>query len=87
MHKKGGISWTVEEILSFRRFLTFFNKKVAVGADNSPLKKSITLSDYLELKSTQNSFSFRVVAVGFNSPSYFSGCFKKQSGVFPRDFI
>lgn len=45
-----------------------FNKKVSVGADNSPLKKSITLSDYLELKSTQNSFSFRVVALSYQSP-------------------
>lgn len=45
-----------------------FNKKVLVGAENSPLQKSITLSDYLELKPTQNSFSFRVVALSYQSP-------------------
>ena len=25
--------------------------------------------------------------VGFNSPSYFSNCFKKQFGVLPKDFM
>ncbi len=45
-----------------------FNKKVKVGAENSPLKRSITLIDYLELKPHQNSFSFRVAALSYQSP-------------------
>lgn len=45
-----------------------FNKKVGVGSEGSPLKQSITLSDYIELKSNQNSFSFRVAALSYQSP-------------------
>ena len=45
-----------------------FNKKVPVGSTDSPLKQSITLSDYLELQSNQNSFSFSVAALSYQSP-------------------
>lgn len=45
-----------------------FNKKVPVGSDDSPLKQSITLTDYLELKSNQNSFSFTMAALSYQSP-------------------
>lgn len=45
-----------------------FNKKVVVGGEKSPLKQSITLSDYLELESSQNSFSFRMAALSYQSP-------------------
>lgn len=45
-----------------------FNKKVSVGSEGSPLKQSITLTDYLELRSDQNSFSFRVAALSYQSP-------------------
>ncbi len=45
-----------------------FNKKVVVGNEESPLKQSITLSDYLELESSQNSFSFRMAALSYQSP-------------------
>lgn len=45
-----------------------FNKKVSVGSEGSPLKQSITLSDYLELRPDQNSFSFRVAALSYQSP-------------------
>ena len=45
-----------------------FNKRIAVGAKDSPLKQSITLSDYIELKSNQNSFSFRVAALSYYAP-------------------
>ena len=45
-----------------------FNKRVAVGDEGSPLKQSITLSESIELKSNQNSFSFRVAALSYQSP-------------------
>ena len=45
-----------------------FNKKVMVGEKGSPLQQSITLSDYLELRSDQNSFSFSVAALSYQSP-------------------
>lgn len=44
-----------------------FNKKVVVGAEHSPLKQSITLSDYVELNARQNSFSFRVAALSYQA--------------------
>ena len=47
---------------------SLFNKEVPVGKDDSPLKTSITLTDYLELKSNQNTFSFRVAALSYQSP-------------------
>ena len=47
---------------------SLFNKKVPVGTPGSPLKTSITLADYLELKSDQNTFSFRVAALSYQSP-------------------
>lgn len=46
-----------------------FNKPVPVGAKDSPLKKSITLSNNIELKSNQNSFSFKVAALSYQSPT------------------
>ena len=47
---------------------SLFNKEVPVGKEDSPLEKSITLTDYLELKSDQNTFSFRVAALSYQSP-------------------
>ena len=46
-----------------------FNKKVVVGEKGSPLKQSITLSNDIELQSNQNSFSFRIAAISYQSPS------------------
>lgn len=46
-----------------------FNKKVVVGEKGSPLKQSITLSNHIELQSNQNSFSFRIAAISYQSPS------------------
>lgn len=45
-----------------------FGKEVHVGEPGSPLKKSITHSDQLILRSGQNSFSFRVAALDFQAP-------------------
>lgn len=45
-----------------------FGEKVHIGSDSSPLKESITLSDELVLKSTQNSFSFRIAALSYQAP-------------------
>lgn len=45
-----------------------FNKNVPVGTKGSPLQQSITLCDYLELKSSQNSFSFGVAVLSFQAP-------------------
>lgn len=48
--------------------LLLFNKRVSVGEQNSPLKKSITYTDSLVLNSEQNSFGFRVAALSYLSP-------------------
>lgn len=45
-----------------------FNKKVEVGKPDSPLKKSITFSDSIELTSKQNSFSLRIAAMSYQAP-------------------
>lgn len=45
-----------------------FGKEVHVDEPGSPLKKSITHSDQLVLRSGQNSFSFRVAALDFQAP-------------------
>ncbi len=39
-----------------------------VGTPNSPLKKSITFSDSIELTSKQNSFSLRIAAMSYQAP-------------------
>lgn len=45
-----------------------FNKEVYVDEPNSPLKKSITFSDKIVLRADQNSFSFRIAALGYQAP-------------------
>lgn len=45
-----------------------FGKEVYADEQGSPLEKNITFSDRLVLKSGQNSFSFRVTALDFQSP-------------------
>lgn len=44
-----------------------FGKEVYAGEPSSPLEKSITFSDELVLQSNQNSFSFRVAALDFQT--------------------
>lgn len=46
-----------------------FNKEVYAGRQHSPLEKSITFSDKITLRADQNSFSFRIAALGYQSPS------------------
>lgn len=48
--------------------LLLFNKRVSVGAEGSPLQKSIVFSDKLELAPDQNSFSLHVAALTFQAP-------------------
>lgn len=45
-----------------------FNKKVQVGMKDSPLKKSITISDEIDLSSKQNSFTLSVAALSYQAP-------------------
>ena len=45
-----------------------FNKEVRVGESSAPLEKSITFSDRITLQSDQNSFSFRIAALGYQLP-------------------
>lgn len=45
-----------------------FNKEMRAGAQYSPLKKNITFSDKLLLRADQNSFSFRLAALGYQAP-------------------
>lgn len=46
-----------------------FNKEVYAGQEDSPLKQSITFSDKIILRAEQNSFSFRIAALGYQAPS------------------
>lgn len=45
-----------------------FNKEVYAGKKNTPLEKNITFSDKITLQSDQNSFSFRIAALGYQAP-------------------
>ncbi|WP_455585905.1 two-component regulator propeller domain-containing protein [Bacteroides sp.] len=45
-----------------------FNKAVKVNQKDSPLKESISFSDEIELKADQNSFTFRIAALSYQSP-------------------
>ena len=46
-----------------------FNKEVYADEPNSPLEKSITFSDKIvPLRADQNSFSFRISALGYQAP-------------------
>ncbi len=40
-----------------------FNKEVRADEENTPLDKSITFSDSINLQANQNSFSFRIAAL------------------------
>lgn len=45
-----------------------FNKEMRVGVEDSPLMKNITFSDKIVLRANQNSFSFRLAALGYQAP-------------------
>lgn len=45
-----------------------FNKRLSVDSPGSPLEKSITHSDRIELAANQNSFSLQVAALSFQAP-------------------
>lgn len=45
-----------------------FNKNVKVNEKDSPLKESISFADKIELKADQNSFTFRIAALSYQSP-------------------
>lgn len=45
-----------------------FNKRLSIGAEGSPLKRSITYSDEIELDANQNSFSLHVAALSYQAP-------------------
>lgn len=45
-----------------------FNKEMRAGVGDSPLMKNITFSDKIVLRADQNSFSFRLAALGFQAP-------------------
>lgn len=45
-----------------------FNKEMRAGVGDSPLKKNITFSENILLKADQNSFSFRLAALGYQAP-------------------
>lgn len=46
-----------------------FNKHMSVNSPDSPLRTSILYSDKLELAANQNSFSFQVAALSYQSPT------------------
>lgn len=45
-----------------------FNKEMRAGTEDSPLQKNITSSNELLLRADQNSFSFRLAALGYQAP-------------------
>lgn len=45
-----------------------FNKRISVNSPDSPLEKSITYADCIELDANQNSFSFHVAALSYQAP-------------------
>lgn len=45
-----------------------FNKEMRAGVEDSPLMKNITFSDKIVLRANQNSFSFRLAALGYQAP-------------------
>ena len=45
-----------------------FNKRLSVGSPDSPLTKSITCAEEMELDADQNSFSFQVAALSYQAP-------------------
>lgn len=45
-----------------------FNKRVAAGLPDSPLRENIVYADGIELAAEQNSFSFQVAALGYQAP-------------------
>lgn len=45
-----------------------FNKTVKVNEKDSPLKESISFADKIELRADQNSFTFRIAALSYQSP-------------------
>jgi len=61
------ISKQSETRVELTKFL-LFNKEVSIGQKGSPLKKSISFSDNIELKFYQSSFSFDFSALDFLDP-------------------
>ena len=84
----GGKSFTLAEQMNMSR--SNFYRKIKGVLDLSPneylrlirLKKAAQL-----LKDGRYGIVEISYMVGFNSPSYFSNCFKKQFGVLPKDFM
>lgn len=62
-----------------------FNQKVEVGKPNSPLKKSITFSESIELTSEQNSFSLRIAAMSYQAPEMNKLMYKLEG--FDKDWL
>ncbi len=48
--------------------MKILNEPVEIGTKGSPLTKHISLTDYVELKYAQSSFSFEFSAINFSSP-------------------
>ena len=62
-----------------------FNKEMYARTEGSPLERSIIYSDRVELKAGQNSFSFRIAALGFEA-SRMNGLQYKLDG-FDADWL
>lgn len=62
-----------------------FNKEVSVDDENTPLKRSITFSDSITLQADQNSFSFRIAALGYQAPQVNRLMYKLDG--FDKDWI
>lgn len=61
-----------------------FNKRLSVDSPDSPLEKSITYADEIELDADQNSFSFQVAALSYQAPEMNSLEYKLEG--FDRDW-
>jgi len=87
-----GESWISVEELAERMNVSHssLQRKIKGLTGLSPIEfiRTVKLNKAAELLS---SGEYRVnevcYAIGFNKPSYFSSCFKKQFGVLPKDYL
>jgi signal transduction histidine kinase/ligand-binding sensor domain-containing protein/DNA-binding response OmpR family regulator len=69
------LSTTAETRVELTKFM-LFNKEVSIGQKGSPLKKSISFSDNIELKFNQSSFTLDFTALDFLDPDQISYSYK-----------
>ena len=67
--KPSRLKWTLRKPEVMLTELALFNKPVNCGQKNSPLQRSITYSDRLEINQKHNNISIRFSSSSYNSPN------------------